>query len=62
MSEYSPSEFELQRPDSDYYLKHRTTLMRALAQLQDIGLIRWNTETGTFEAIRTQLFDSAQVV
>ena len=33
------------------YMKHRTTLLRALADLQDAGLIKWNAKARTFEIL-----------
>lgn len=41
----------------DWHLKHPTTLMRALADLQDIGLIRWNVKGGTFELLYITPYD-----
>lgn len=38
-------------------IKHRTTLMRALADLQDTGLIKWNAETRTFELLHITPYD-----
>ena len=43
-------------------IKHRTTLMRALADLQDAGLIEWNAETGTFELLHITPYDPIQKV
>ena len=46
----------------DWRVKHPTTLMRALADLQDAGLIRWNVEGGTFEILYITPYDPAQKV
>ena len=46
----------------DWRVKYQTTLMRALADLQDAGLVKWNTETGTFEVIHITPFDPDQKV
>ena len=48
-------------PD-DWHLKHPTTLMRALADLQDAGLIRWNVEGGTFELLHITSYDPNEKV
>ena len=41
----------------DWYLKHPTTLMRALADIQDAGLIRWNLKSRTFELLHITPYD-----
>ena len=41
----------------DWHLKHPTTLMRALADLQDAELIRWNVQGGTFELLYITPYD-----
>ena len=46
----------------DWHLKHPTTLMRALADLQDAGLIRWNVEGGTFEILHITPYDPNEKV
>jgi hypothetical protein len=43
-------------------VNHQTTLMRALADLQDAGLIKWNPETGTFELLHITPYDPIQKV
>ena len=48
-------------PD-DWHLKHPMTLMRALADLQDTGLIRWNVNAGTFELLHITPYDPNQKV
>ena len=45
-----------------YCMQHRTTLMRALADLQDAGLIKWNAETRTFELLHITPYDPNQKV
>ena len=47
----------LEACDELSYMKHRTTLMRALADLQDAGLIKWNAETRTFELLHITPYD-----
>lgn len=47
---------------TDFPLKHPTTLMRALADLQDAGLIKWNSETGTFELLHVTAYDPNEKV
>ena len=42
--------------------KHRTTLMRAIADLQDAGLIRWHAEKATFELLHITPYDPFQTV
>ena len=44
------------------YMQHRTTSMRALADLENAGLIRWNAETRTFELLHITRYDPAQKV
>ena len=46
----------------DWRVKHPTTLMRALADLQDAGLIRWNVEGSTFEMLYITPYDPVQKV
>ncbi len=41
----------------DFPVKHPTTLMRALADLQDAGLIRWNAKSHTFELLHITPYD-----
>ncbi len=43
-------------------VKHRTTLMRAIADLQDAGLIKWNAKTRTFEWLHITPYDPNQKV
>ena len=43
-------------PD-DCTIKYRTTIMRALADLQDAGLIKWNAESRTFELLYITSYD-----
>ena len=47
---------------SEDFSKHRTTLMRALADLQDMGLIKWHPEAGTFEVLHITPYDPDQTV
>ena len=47
---------------TDFPLTHPTTLMRALADLQDAGLIKWNSETGTFEWLHITAYDPKEKV
>ena len=47
---------------TDFPLKHPTTLMRALADLQDAGFIKWNSETGTFELLHITAYDPNEKV
>lgn len=47
---------------TDFPLNHPTTLMRALADLQDAGLIKWNSETGTFEWLHITAYDPNEKV
>lgn len=42
------------------FSKHRTTLMRALADLQDMELIKWHPEAGTFEVLHITPYDPTQ--
>lgn len=46
----------------DWPLKHPTTLMCALADLQDAGLIKWNASVRTFEIFHITLDDPNQRV
>ena len=46
----------------DFPVKHPTTLMRALADLQDAELIKWNSETGTFELLHITPYDPNEKV
>lgn len=43
-------------------VKHRTTLMRVIADLQDTGLIKWNAEAATFELLHITAYDPKQKV
>ena len=43
-------------------MKYPTTLMRALADLQDAGLIKWNAKSGTFELLHITSYDPVQKV
>ena len=43
-------------------VKHRTTLMRAIADLQEAGLIKWHAKTGTFELLHITPYDPNQKV
>ena len=43
-------------------VKHPTTLMRAIADLQDTGLIKWNAKSGTFELLHITSYDPVQKV
>lgn len=45
-----------------FCVKHRTTVMRALADLQDAGLIKWNTRSGTFELLHITPYDPNEKV
>ena len=45
-----------------YLVKHRTTLMRAIADLQDVGLIKWHAEKATFEVLHITPYDPFQMV
>ena len=47
---------------SEDFSKHRTTLMRALADLQDMGLIKWHPNAGTFEVLHITPYDPTQRV
>lgn len=47
---------------TDFPLKHPTTLMRALADLQDAELIKWNSEIGTFELLHITAYDPNEKV
>ena len=38
-------------------VKHRTTLMRAMVDLQDAGLIKWNAKAGSFELLHITSYD-----
>lgn len=44
------------------FSRHRTTLMRALADLQDMELIKWHPNAGTFEVLHITPYDPAQRV
>lgn len=46
----------------DFLVKHPTTLMRALADLQDMGLIKWNTKSSTFELLHITAYDPNEQV
>lgn len=48
-------------PD-DLHLKHQTVLMRALADLEDAGLIKWNAKSGTFQLLHITPYDPNQKV
>ena len=43
-------------------VNHQTTLMRALADLQDAGLIRWNAKSHTFELLYITPYDPNEKV
>ena len=43
-------------------VKYPTTLMRALADLQDAGLIKWNAKSHTFELLYITPYDPNQKV
>ena len=43
-------------------VKYRTTLMRALSDLQDAGLVKWNAKGGTFEMLHITPYDPTQKV
>ena len=43
-------------------MKHRTTLLRALADLQDAGLIKWNAKARAFEILHITPYDPNQRV
>lgn len=43
-------------------VKYRTTLMRALADLQDVGLLKWKMEDRTFELFHITSYDPIQEV
>lgn len=45
-----------------HFVKHRTTLMRALSDLQDAGLIKWHAENATFELLHITPYDPFQTV
>ena len=45
-----------------YLVRHRTTLMRAIADLQDAGLIKWHAEKATFEVLHITPYDPFQRV
>jgi len=47
---------------TDFPLNHPTTLMRALADLQDAGFIKWNSETSTFELLHITAYDPNEKV
>ena len=42
--------------------KYPTTLMRALADLQNAGLVKWNAKSGTFELLHITPYDPKQKV
>ena len=46
----------------DFPVKHPTTVMRALADLQDAGLIKWHSETGIFELLHITPYDPNEKV
>ena len=46
----------------DWRVKHRTTVMRALADLQDAGLIKWNAKSGTFTLLHITPSDPTEEV
>lgn len=45
---------------SEGFSKYQTTLMRALADLQDMELIKWHPEVGTFEVLHITPYDPNQ--
>lgn len=42
---------------ADFCLKYPTTLMRAIADLQDAGLLRWKAKSRTFELLHITPYD-----
>lgn len=42
--------------------QHQTTLMRAIADLEDAGLIKWNSEASAFELLHITSYDPTQTV
>jgi hypothetical protein len=46
----------------DLRLRHQTVLMRALADLEDAGLIKWNAKSGTFQLLHITPYDPNQKV
>ena len=46
----------------DFPVKHPTTLMRALADLQDAGLVKWNAQSRTFELLHITPYDPNEKV
>ncbi len=46
----------------DFPVKHPTTLMRALADLQDAGLVKWNAKSCTFELLHITPYDPNEKV
>ena len=44
----------------DCRVKHPTTLMRALGDLEDAGLVRWHAKSGTFELLHITPYDPQQ--
>ena len=45
-----------------WHVNYQTTLMRALADLQDAGLIRWNVKSHTFELLHITPYDPNEKV
>ena len=41
----------------DWRVNHQTILMRALADLQEAGLIQWNAKSRTFEMLHMTPYD-----
>lgn len=46
----------------DLRLKHQTTLMRVLADLEDAELVKWNAKLRTFEVLHITPYDPNQKV
>ena len=47
---------------SEGFSKYQTTLMRALADLQDMELIKWHPEARTFEVLHITPYDPTQTL
>ena len=45
-----------------HLVKYPTTLLRAIADLQDAGLIKWNEEAGSFELLHITAYDPKRTV
>lgn len=46
----------------DFIGPHQTTLMRTIADLEDMGLVKWNSETRTFQLLYITPYDPTQMV